>query len=363
VGALALFAHLERDVDRIFTCRVHADLTVRTRGSVSGTANRPVAGSAPANGWTDPAWRAGVDSWIGAQLEELGIEATGPAEQPYVQPWSTVLRVPTTDGDLYFKASAPVQAFEVPLLERLVPLFPDRLPPVLAFDVDRAWMLMRDAGTLIRELVKTRRDVHHWLTVVPLYAEVQIGAAPLADDLLDLGVPDLRLERLPDLFDGLVARADVSAAERAVLHGLRPRLAALCDELAQDGIPETLQHNDLHYNNVLVRDGRHRIFDWGDSSISHPFQTMRVTIAFLKWTLGIVGEDEIDLLMRDAYLEPWSEYGTRDTLLRSFSVARIVGGVSDVLTEDRVVRGCGLQPAPDDRRAIPNMLRGLLEEV
>jgi aminoglycoside phosphotransferase (APT) family kinase protein len=140
-------------------------------------------------------------------------------------------------------------------------------------------------------------------------------------------------------------------------------LAALCDELAHDGIPQTLQHNDLHYNNVLVRDGRHRIFDWGDSSISHPFQTMRVTIAFLKWTLGIVGDDEIDRLVRDAYLEPWSAYGTREALLRSFDVARIVGGVSDALTEDRVVTMCGLQPEPDDRRAIPNMLREVLAEI
>ena len=312
--------------------------------------------------WTRPSWRAEADAWISAQLERLGLSRAGAIVQPYVQPWSTVLRVPTSSGDLYFKASAPVQAFEVPLLERLVELYPDRLPPVLAFDSDRAWMLMRDAGTLIRELVKTRRDVHHWLTVVPLYAEVQIGAAPLADHLLDLGVPDLRLERLPNVFDELVARADVTADERAALHSLRPRVVALREELMQDGIPATLQHNDLHYNNVLVRDGEYRIFDWGDSSISHPFQTMRITIAFLKWTLGIE-DDEIDRRVRDAYLEPWSTYGARDALLRSFALARLVGGVSDVLTEDRVATACHVQSEPDDPRSIPRMLRGLLQEL
>jgi Phosphotransferase enzyme family len=306
---------------------------------------------------------ASANRWIRARVEELGLAITGAIEQPHVQPWSTVLRVPTTGGDLYFKASAPVQAFEVPLLALLLEDFADRLPEVLAHDVDRAWMLMRDAGVPLREIVKTRRDVHHWLATVPLYAEIQIAAARRVPELLDLGVPDLRLERLPDVFDELVARADVAADERAALHGLRPRLAALCEELAQDGIPETLQHNDLHFNNVLVRDGHHRIFDWGDSSISHPFQTMRVTIAFLKWTLGIVGDDEIDRQVRDAYLEPWSAFGPRDVLLRSFDLARIVGGVSDALTEDRVVTACGLQPEPDDRRAIPNMLREVLAEV
>jgi hypothetical protein len=224
-------------------------------------------------------------------------------------------------------------------------------------------MAALDAGVPLRDVVKTRRDVHHWLTTVPLYAEVQIAAATRVHALLDLGVPDLRLERMPGVFDELVSRADVTAVERSALHGLRPRLTALCEELAQDGIPETLQHNDLHYNNVLVRDGRHRIFDWGDSSISHPFQTMRVTIAFLKWTLGIVGEDEIDELVRDAYLEPWSSYGTRHALLRSFDLAWLLEGVSDALTEDRVVRGCGLTPEPDDFRAIPRMLQRVREEL
>jgi hypothetical protein len=313
------------------------------------------------------AWRSGVSPaahrWIRAQVEELGLAVTAAIEQPHVAPWSTVLRIPTTDGDLYFKASAPVQAFEVPLLALFSDEFADRLPEVLAYDVGRAWMLMRDAGVPLREVVKTRRDVHHWLTTVPLYAEVQIAAATRVRELLALGVPDLRLERLPDVFEELVARADVSAAERTALHDARPRLAALCDELSQDGIPQTLQHNDLHFNNVLVRDGRHRIFDWGDSSISHPFQTMRVTIAFLKWTLGISGDDEIDHLVRDAYLEPWSGYGARSALLRSFDVARVVGGVSDVLTEDRVVTACGLEPDPDDRRAIPQMLRAVLREI
>jgi Phosphotransferase enzyme family len=301
--------------------------------------------------------------WIHARVAELGLDITGPIEQPHVQPWSTVLRIPTTDGDLYFKASAPVQAFEVPLLTLLRPEFADRLPEVLAFDVDQAWMLMRDAGVPLREVVKTRSDVHHWLATVPLYAEIQIAEAPRVEELLELGVPDYRLERLPNLFDELVGRADVTPDERAALRGVSPRLTALCDELLEDPIPETLQHNDLHFNNVLIRDGRHRIFDWGDSSISHPFQTMRVTIAFLKWTLGIEGDDEIDRRVRDAYLEPWSSFGRREALVRSFDVARIVGGVSDALTEDRVVTGCGLRPEPDDPRAIPNMLREVLEEL
>src|SRR5207249_11341554 len=128
----------------------------------------------------------------------------------HVRPWSTVLRVPTTDGDIYFKASAPVQAFEVPLLALLMEDFADRLPSVLAFDVERAWMLMLDGGRPLREIVKTERDLRHWLAVLPLYAELQRGATARVDELLQLGVPDLRLERLAGQFAELVERAEIT---------------------------------------------------------------------------------------------------------------------------------------------------------
>ena len=57
--------------------------------------------------WVDPAWRVEADSWAEARLEELGLERTGAIEQPHVRPWSTVLRIPTDAGDVWFKANMP----------------------------------------------------------------------------------------------------------------------------------------------------------------------------------------------------------------------------------------------------------------
>jgi hypothetical protein len=88
-----------------------------------------------------------------------------------------------------------------------------------------------------------------------------------------------------------------------------------------------------------------------------------VTLRFMKMTAGITADDDHVTRVRDAYLEPWSQFGTRDELLRSFDVARTVGGISDVLTEDRHIRASGLQVPPDNIRAIPYMLREVLAEV
>jgi hypothetical protein len=71
-----------------------------------------------------PDWLAGATAWIEERLDERGVAAVGEIEQPHVRWWSTVLRIPTTDGVLWFKANAPPHAFEAGLLailERVSP--------------------------------------------------------------------------------------------------------------------------------------------------------------------------------------------------------------------------------------------------
>jgi len=66
--------------------------------------------------------------------------------------WATVLRVPLADGVAWFKACAPVQAFEPRLTAELHGRWSDRVADVLAFDADRGWLLLADAGTPLQEL-------------------------------------------------------------------------------------------------------------------------------------------------------------------------------------------------------------------
>ena len=50
---------------------------------------------------------AGAEDWIRSHLEP-----TGAIEPVHERPWATVFRVPVNDGVAWFKARAPVQAFE-----------------------------------------------------------------------------------------------------------------------------------------------------------------------------------------------------------------------------------------------------------
>src|SRR5207253_5495850 len=73
------------------------------------------------------------------------------------------------------------------------PLFPYTTlfrSTVLAHDVERAWLLLLDAGRPLR--VFGREGLEAWLRVLPLYAELQLGEAARAAEHLAAGVPDQR---------------------------------------------------------------------------------------------------------------------------------------------------------------------------
>ena len=213
------------------------------------------------------------------------------------------MRVPVAEGVAWFKACAPVQAFEPRLSAELFARWPDRVGEVLAHDEERAWLLLADAGTPVAVY---GNPPEAWLQALPRYAELQRGETAQAGDHLARGVPDLRLAALPIRYEQLLARdLPLDADELADLHALAPTFAALCDELAGCGVPDTIQHDDLHMANLYERNGLLRVLDWGDASVAHPFFSLVVTFRFLEERTGLPHGDPWFSRLRDAYLEPW----------------------------------------------------------
>jgi hypothetical protein len=321
--------------------------------------------------WVQPEWLACATSWIRARLDEGGLALTGEIEQPHVRWWSTVLRVPTSAGDLFFKANAPPHAFEAALLVVLGRVQPGRVPHLVAVDPEQGWLLMRDGGARLRELVSSSADLFHWEEVLPAHAELQLALAPHVDELLAAGVPDERLAVLPAhlewLLDDpeamLVGRPNgLTTEEHQRLHGLLPEFAATCDRLASYGIPETLQHDDFHDGNIFVRDGRYLFFDWGDSCVSHPFHTLAVTMRTIAHRLELPPGGPDLLRLRDAYLEPFSAYGSRGELVAAADLAHFTGTAGRSLAWHRSVSVREPEFRDDDAEAVRYGLRRLLED-
>ena len=279
--------------------------------------------------WTDPQWLAEAHGWIEEQVAQLGGASWATIDQHHIYPWSTVMRVPTGSGDVYFKANSDASLWEAALVMLLAARRPDCVQPLLAVDVERGWMLMADAGTRLREIVERERDLTRWLEVLPLYAGLQVDLAADADELLALGVPDLRLARLPARYEEMLdSLRDLPSRDRGRLVGNVGRVRELCEELAAYGLPETIQHDDFHDGQVFVRDGRYLLLDWGDACVSHPFFTLAVTLGgVLSWGLDdIQGSVDVEPF-RDAYLVPFEQFARSADLRAASETAMRLGWI------------------------------------
>jgi hypothetical protein len=312
--------------------------------------------------WHDEVFLEEIHAWI-----RSAVVVTGPIEQPHVEAWSTVLRAPTLDGWVWCKASAEGSSYEVRLTALLAGLRPHDVPEIIAVDGERGWMLMRDGGVRLRE---RGDELEAWRTVLPAYAELQLATAPHVERLVGIGVPDERLEGLPirlrallddDQYLMLGEPDGLTIAERERLVAMLPEIGSICRELAGAGLPATIQHDDLHGGAVLVRDDRYRVFDWGDACVSHPFHSLTVLLRATAWKLGLEPGGAELIGMRDAYLEAFEGFGSRDELVLVAGIAYRTGTLARALAWQRYLSGLPPQERSEELDTVAYGLQRFLE--
>jgi hypothetical protein len=288
--------------------------------------------------WEQPDWLQQVHDWILTETSNHAINITGAIEQSHIYPWSTVMRVPTQEGTLFFKASSQDINPEAVLTQALSRWYPDCMPELMAVDPARGWMLMRDGGEPLRASIRPTQNLSSWTPVIKLYAEVQIGLMDHMPELLAMGVPDWGLSTLPAHYSRLLMDIEsleldqpggLTMDELHRLQTLAPRFEQICTDLASLRIPQTLNHGDFHDGNVLVRDGRVTLFDWGDGNLTHPFASLRTFFVSIENSLKL---DDYSLTpemlpLLDIYLEPFQRFASKKDLLAAFALSRCVASI------------------------------------
>jgi hypothetical protein len=296
-------------------------------------------------------------AWAAGRLDELGFRTTGPAERVKAVAWSAVYAIPTGDGRVWFKANGGQTRYEPALAAALGGWAPDRVLVPLAVEPERGWQLLPDGGTPLRER-EANTDPGTWGRFLAGYAELQQRVAPHADEMLALGVPDHRPGSMPHHLAALLDDPDLVLEDgtRAALRRLQPGYAEACARLADAGPAATIQHDDLHSNNMLPMPDGDRFFDWGDASVAHPFTTLLVTMRSFAYTLDVKTDDPVVLRVRDAYLEPWGLGPEGPELVRLASWTGIPGRA---LSWRRALVGAG----PADLEAYGDAVTGWLTEL
>jgi Phosphotransferase enzyme family len=301
------------------------------------------------------------EHWIRERLAEFGV-ALRAIDSPHVRPWGTVLRVDTNGGTFWFKAPIAPLTYELPLLGLLAARDADRVPRIVAANRARGWMLTEDAGPHVTDLHPDGVPPEVWKEFLPLYAQLQLDVAGDAETLVAAGVPDRRSNML---VEGLLRVLDsdryvrpptddaLDDEELRRLRSLVPRIERAIEVVAALGLPDSIQHDDLHAWNVCVRDGRYRFVDWGDACVAQPLLSLGVPLAH-------VGDDGA-AEARDAYLEPWTAIAPRAELVAASHAAVVLAQITGALKWELINSSL-----TDDERAgyedtIPRRLRYLLE--
>jgi hypothetical protein len=297
--------------------------------------------------WTSEAWRAQATGWIDRRLAEANVIRVGEVEQTRVRPWATVLRAPTTDGDVWMKAGGAATAFEAGLYELLAREAPDDVLVPLAVDAPRGWMLLPDGGPPLGDVPAD---------ALAQYARLQRALVPHAAGLPALGVPDMRPPVMPERFEEALEAARASAPSvpppgapspsaaspagaLAAVEALRDDVARWCERLAASPVPASLDHNDLHQQNVLGS-GPYRFYDWGDAVLAHAFAAMLVPAK-------VLAGEPLEAA-RAAYLAEFADLAPPERLAADLELACRVARIARTLTWERALRSAREQDGPID---------------
>ena len=318
--------------------------------------------------WHDPAWQKQAQAWIQAEAQKNSIEITGEIEQPHIYPWSTVLRVLSNKGTLFFKATAAETVYESALTQKLAEWVPDCMPELIAVDTARGWMLMRDGGEQLRASIRPTQDIKPWEPVITRYAELQVGLADHVSELAALGIPDRRPAGLSAQYEKLLAdeaslmidqEKGLTSAEFHQLRDLTPRFEQICTELTAFGIPDSLNHGDFHDGNVLLKNGRVTFFDWGDASVTQPFVSLRTFFVSIETSLKLddyaFTPEMTALLYR--YFEPWQKFASKEKLMTAYRYSKPVSSIVSTLSWYQTISGLDGSLRDEYAWIIPELLR------
>lgn len=265
--------------------------------------------------WSRPGWRDELLGWVEAELARLGRRLVA-LEQAKVWGISTVLRIETDRGELWFKASAPLPLFvnEAVVTERLAARFPGQVPAPVAVEPDRGWILFEPFDVLGRDAAPALRR-----ELFGRFARLQRRTVELVDSLLADGCLDRRLgvleRQVDDLLGDRRALHRLDAAELRAVRRLAPKLRETIRRLDALGLPPTLVHGDLHLGNVACMGGELVYFDWTDACVAHPF----VDLHSLQWERDAASREAL----LDAYLEPWRAIVSERTLREAVALAAV----------------------------------------
>lgn len=282
-------------------------------------------------------------------------------------PWSYVVRFATSDGYIYLKHMPKLIALEPIIIQILHDQFHASVPEVIVHNAELNCFLMKDAGRPLREILKKQFEVGLLCKAIDQFTSLQINVADHVNILLDIGVPDWRLDKLPDLYKQLLSKKELliedglSEIEISELEKLTPKISNLCKKLSGYSIKQSIVQPDFQDNNVLINEISQKLtlIDLGEIVISHPFFSLVTCLEQAKKHHALTEEDDAYSQLKDACLKNYMDSESKKHLLDALSIAQILWFVYGALANERLMNACGKEKLMSFQ---PGKLSGVLKE-
>lgn len=290
-----------------------------------------------------------VIQWGGKYLSSHGyILKSEQPENVQHTPWSSVVRFVTSKGDVYLKHTPHLLVLEANVLQLLRDQFHASVPEVIVNNAQLDCFLMKDAGRPLREILKKQFNAELFCRAINLFTSMQLSVADHVNHFIDIGVPDWRLNLLPELFAQLLKQKDLliedglSEKEIRKLKGYIPTVVNLCNELSGYSIKQSIVQPDFNDNNTLIDEAQNiTIIDLGEIVISHPFFSLLNGLQQMEKHHALTDDSSDYLKIKDACLNNYMVFESRDNLLNAFKLARPLWFIYGALAGLRLIEACG----------------------
>jgi hypothetical protein len=281
-------------------------------------------------------------------------------------PWSYVLRFATTKGYIYLKQTPKQLGLEAVINQVLHEQFHASVPQIIAHNAELNCFLMHDAGRSLREILKRKFDEALVCKAIEQFTALQLAAADHVDVLLNIGVPDWRLDKFPELYREVILQKDLLIAEGLSeleiqhLEKLTAKIAHLCQLLLSHPVKHTIVQPDFNDNNTLIDEASQvmTLIDLGEISISHPFFSLLNCLQQLRKHHGLSEQDDRYRRIKEVCFTPYLD--SKESLEDAMATAEILWMVYGVLAQYRLMVACGKEKIMAWQ---PERLGGSLKEL
>lgn len=269
-------------------------------------------------------WVEEAEEWIGAKAAIDRAQFCDDVGQFNAAADSALVRFGMRSGPpIWFKAAGDPSSSEYRVTAALARLFPDFLPSVIATREDwKAWA-MEDAGQPLSSLHLPGA----FGKAVSRLAAIQKASMDLITSLLAAGCDDRRLPVLRasiplmmDLIRDAMARQDAGVIQPLTsirIRALEAILTEACLGLEDLGIPDTLLHGDLSFENILVSPRGCVFTDWACVAVGNPFVTFEQLRAQIEQDKNAHAWLPV---LTEIYLGSWLEMLSRSRIERALNL-------------------------------------------